>query len=189
MIICLSTSSPLVSAALFNSQGELIDEQSQLAHNAANSVLFVLLDKLLKSQNVEKASIERVVADVGPGSFTGIKVAVTAAKSLGYAFDCQVAAVTSFDLIDAKSNVAVPVKRGQYIVRSNGIASVCNGTPESDAIGYGFDFDEQNYPHAAKMASAFEKLQWIDAESLEAYYFTEPNISTPKKPYQASREL
>lgn len=73
------------------------------------------LDKLLKKYSVKRDEIEDVVVAVGPGSYTGIRISITIAKTMATALGCKVYTISSLRcqkdcknpsicLINARSN-------------------------------------------------------------------------------------
>ena len=71
-------------------------------------------------QGWKPAEIEHVYLSLGPGSFTGLRIAVTIARALAQAIGCRLVGVPSLDVIaenaPAEFRVVVPVldaKRGQ----------------------------------------------------------------------------
>lgn len=50
----------------------------------------VLIDKLLKKNNMKLSDIEEVEVNSGPGSFTGTRVGVAIANALGFGLDVKV---------------------------------------------------------------------------------------------------
>jgi len=183
MIVGLSTSSPQVSVALFTDKGVLIATHEKLAPQAASSAALAFLENLLSENRTSIQAIKGLVCDAGPGSFTGVKVGVTLLKTLGFALGVQVAAVSSFDLMIHHENIAVPIRKGHYILRKIGeVPEPCSLLPEG-TIGYGIDFETQNYPYASRIAELFLDLKWVSAFELLPYYVLEPNISKPNKPF------
>lgn len=74
-----------------------------------SELLFPTLDKLLKQTRIKKNQIGLVIVDIGPGSFTGVRVGVASARALGQAFKIPVVGVSSLAAI-ARS------KRGNNLV-------------------------------------------------------------------------
>lgn len=49
-----------------------------------SQITLVLIDKLLKRNNLKPAEIEEIEVNTGPGSFTGTRVGVAIANALGF---------------------------------------------------------------------------------------------------------
>ncbi|HJP83334.1 MAG TPA: tRNA (adenosine(37)-N6)-threonylcarbamoyltransferase complex dimerization subunit type 1 TsaB, partial [Fimbriimonadaceae bacterium] len=108
MIVAFSSSSPIASVALFSESGELLADGERDASMRASEACLAILQDLLKATNRKLAETSLIVADLGPGSFTGVKVAVTLAKSLAFALSVQTAGATSFDLISTDQTAVLP---------------------------------------------------------------------------------
>lgn len=61
--------------------------------------LIPAIDTALKEMAIECMQIDLIALAIGPGSFTGLRVGVTTAKSLAYAIGCQVVAFNSLDVV------------------------------------------------------------------------------------------
>jgi tRNA threonylcarbamoyladenosine biosynthesis protein TsaB len=59
------------------------------------------LDEFLKSAKVKLLAIKKIVANKGPGSYTGVRVGVTHAQALGFALNVPVKflAKNEFDML------------------------------------------------------------------------------------------
>ena len=57
------------------------------------------IDKALKESGYSIADLDFIAVTVGPGSFTGIRIGVSAVKAFAYAYDKKVLPLTSFDTI------------------------------------------------------------------------------------------
>lgn len=179
-----STSSPVASVALFVDGKTQI--QSEPTDRNASGTSIRLLDSLLEEAGISLSDVSAFGADVGPGSFTGVKVGVTLAKTFAYVHGKPCAGFTSFDLISSTEDVAVPCRKDLYLYRS-----VQNNEPilvESidlqlgKCVGYGQAFDRPQYPDAGK--AAISAALQVKPEELVPNYVLEPSISTPKKPYR-----
>ena len=185
MIVALSASSPITSVALIGEDGdELFAGRRESAQNASG-VCAELLGLGLHSTGLRIADASLFVADLGPGSFIGVRVGVTFVKTLGFSSDKPVAGVSSFDLIDRLNKVVVPCKKGEFFLRSPCRQAIrLTGLPDDlGIVGYGQGIEKQVYPDAVRVASLLDKLAPMRAELLTPQYLIEPSISIPKKPY------
>lgn len=179
--VAVSSSSPVASAAVFDGQ-KLVSAYADAAPMRASGALMGMLRRFGDLRDVEM-----FVADVGPGSFTGTRVGVTVAKTLAFSYGCNVAGVSSFALIASEGVVAVPARRGSYLMRKDSMeVEQVLETDErlADAIGYGPRFGEQQFPDAKNAGELFGSLVPLRPELIVPDYVLEPNISTPKVPYK-----
>jgi tRNA threonylcarbamoyladenosine biosynthesis protein TsaB len=88
----------------------LVRDGETLGERASRAVR-VLADaqELLTGAGVEPRAIERVVVGIGPGSFTGVRMAIAAARGLAYALDVPLAGVSTLAALSAGAEGAVPV--------------------------------------------------------------------------------
>lgn len=186
MIAVLSTSGPQASVALYSSNYSLIGSHAREAPMAASGACLQMLGQLLDRTNKTISDIEVFVADVGPGSFTGVKVAITLAKTLAFALGKMTAGIPSFDLISLDRPVIVPSRKGEWFFRPPGLAVERVAVfPQGDLLGYGPGISEQTFPDAGSAAGLLAALIRVAPELLMPNYIAEPSISTPKRPYGA----
>lgn len=184
IVVVISTSSSKVSVALF--QGEAaIGNAAETAPRAASGAALRLLRKLLEENGLTVRDIDLFVADVGPGSFTGVKVGVTLAKTFAFALGKKCAGISAFDLI-GQVPVAIPARKGHYFLKTSTIEIVPEDDPRiKSAAGYGPAFcGREQFPDASRAADFIGKLDAVSAEELLPNYILEPSISQPKIPYK-----
>jgi len=181
MTLALSTSSPLVSVALFDNLGVNIGAESQYADGAASGALAVMARDLTMLCGVGFSDITQVAVDVGPGGFTGVRVGVTFAKSLAWGLGVPVVIASAFDLVSLKFAVAVPFKKGQWLYRRPGEEpSVESSVDPNCCVGYGIGFDDPSLPLASGFRDLLKQCVGLDPVPLVPYYVVEPSISQPK---------
>lgn len=97
-IIAIETSGRVGSVALAVGP-QLICEKEFTGDQQHSSQLFPLLDSLCKEQGWSPDQIDEIYVSVGPGSFTGLRVGITAAKTLAFAHPINIVAVPSTDVM------------------------------------------------------------------------------------------
>ncbi|MFN3682805.1 MAG: tRNA (adenosine(37)-N6)-threonylcarbamoyltransferase complex dimerization subunit type 1 TsaB [Fimbriimonadaceae bacterium] len=182
MILCLSTSSPEVSLALIRN-GEVAAHARRRATRGSGGILLAILEEALRASGVAMEAIELFVADVGPGGFTGVRVGVALAKAWAWSLGRPCAGLSAFDLVSSERTVALPVRRGLYVVREPGGEPYRAERPPSGAIGYGTDFREEHHPDAVRCRDLLDSLKPVTAPMLLPAYHAAPSISTPKAPF------
>lgn len=81
LILALDTASRYCSAAIMR-DGEIIAEQTVCSGLVHSRTLMVLVDNVLKSVGLKAEDIGLFACSSGPGSFTGIRIAVSTVKGL-----------------------------------------------------------------------------------------------------------
>jgi tRNA threonylcarbamoyl adenosine modification protein YeaZ len=186
LTLVFSSSSPLVSVALFDSGNACLSEHEELANNNASGACIRLMERCLMEAKVHLDEVQLFVADVGPGSFIGTRVCVTMAKTLAFAQEKNAGGLSAFDLVSASSAVAIPSRKGEYFLRIAGGEPVRTNDPYSlatDVVGYGAIFEVPTYPKAGRFSSVHHMVSVVQPEFLLPQYLIEPSISTPKQPY------
>ena len=98
LIAAIDTSGRLGSVAI--AQGDCLLEKAHFSapvkHNAE---VFVTLEKMLEKQKKSPDQIEQVYISIGPGSFTGLRIAATIAKIMSLANQTKIVTIDTLDLI------------------------------------------------------------------------------------------
>src|SRR5215831_14833268 len=98
MLLALDTSTSYASVALVR-DGRLVAELSWDSGRSHSQELFEHLDWLLADRRVAIGDVTAVAVATGPGSFNGVRVAVTAAKSLSFARGVPLYASPTLDIV------------------------------------------------------------------------------------------
>ena len=86
-----------------------------------SKLLVPLIQNILEEQKIEINDISEVIVVNGPGSFTGVRLGVTVAKTISYCLNIPIKSISSLDLlalsIQKNSNYSVAIKepKGYYI--------------------------------------------------------------------------
>jgi hypothetical protein len=127
---------------------------------------------------------EAFAADLGPGSFTGVRVGVILAKTFAFVYGRPVMGADAFDLIDANGIVVMPSKRGEFFVRRPGEPPIrTSDLPAEPYRGFGPGVPNPEYPGPAGFGPLLHRLQRVEAVSFAPRYLIEPSISLPKQPF------
>ena len=151
-------------------------------------------DELLRASAVDRSELTGIVVGTGPGSFTGMRLGLAAARGLALALDLPVAGVSTLNALAAGAPGAVPVVdagRREVFALVDGEPVVCAPQEVSGALCVGDgalryrdvleqrgakvppDDDERHLPHArfhAQLAGSFGP-----AEAVEPLYLRVPD--------------
>lgn len=119
LTLALDTANDRIAVALAGEGRETMRAEAISRGHAER--LFPLIDELLAAAGVEIESVGRIAVNVGPGSFTGIRIAVAAARGLGLALGVPVVGIDALRLIAASLDkpadgpvlAAVDARRGE----------------------------------------------------------------------------
>jgi tRNA threonylcarbamoyladenosine biosynthesis protein TsaB len=99
-ILALETSGLTGSVAVCVEGGPPVEIALNPAQRSAQS-LFVAIQQSLHAAEIKPADVDLVAVTDGPGSFTGLRVGVVAAKMFAYAVGCKVIGVNTLEVIAA----------------------------------------------------------------------------------------
>lgn len=108
----------------------------ELPGNVALEQGLTAVAAVLQKAGVRPSQIDRLAVGIGPGSFTGVRIAISYAKSLALGWGLPLAGVNSFDAIEAGESLPEPLLS---VVRGRkGVVSVRyrRGGDERRASGY-----------------------------------------------------
>lgn len=97
IILAIDTSANPGSVALVNENGKIIGEyfiNTTLTHS---ETLMVMVDSLLKTTKTDIKEIDLFAVSTGPGSFTGIRIAVAAVKGMAMGLNKPCVSVSTLD--------------------------------------------------------------------------------------------
>ena len=105
-LLALETSTEHCSVALLNDNTILSLET--LASQKHAEVILPMIDGILDKAKLDKKSLDGIVLSVGPGSFTGVRIATSTAQGLALALNLKVAKVTSLYALAQEAKEAHP---------------------------------------------------------------------------------
>ena len=179
LVLAFDTVTDRATSALVD-DGEVLGERVSRA-----STLLEDVDALLRQAGCRPADITALAVGIGPGSFTGIRIGLAAARGLALALDVPAAGVSTLDALAAGAPGAVPVidakRREVFVPGPRAVApadlelepgTVCVG---DGAIRYREllehagaevppDGDERHVPHArfhARLAGEFGPVELV----------------------------
>ncbi len=76
---------------------ELIDQRQKVSSRNHSDYTMPMIDDILKSNNLNVHDLNTILVVNGPGSFTGVRLGVTIAKTLAYTLNIPIKTITSLE--------------------------------------------------------------------------------------------
>lgn len=93
--------------------GELLAGTAEVCFKKQSETIFVELEKLLEKCGLKLSDVNEVVITDGPGSYTGLRIAMTVAKIMGAMADVRVCTISTMQLyagLAEKANVILDAR-------------------------------------------------------------------------------
>lgn len=101
-ILAFDSSNQPLSVAIIENENLLTEQTINVKRNHSIQ-LMPAIEEALKQAGTTLAEIDRVAVASGPGSYTGIRIAATIAKSLAWAQDIELVGISSLKVLAANS--------------------------------------------------------------------------------------
>lgn len=97
-LLALDTSTSILSVAVME-DGKLLAERNMKAERNHSAYLVTAIEEALAAAGLGKRELDGIAVGVGPGSYTGVRIAVTTAKTLAWSLQLPLSAVSSLAAI------------------------------------------------------------------------------------------
>jgi tRNA threonylcarbamoyladenosine biosynthesis protein TsaB len=106
-LLALETSQSICSVCIFFND-EHYFEASMSLKNAHAEKIFELIDGVLRTSGISLENLEAVAVSAGPGSFTGLRIGMSAAKGIAYGLEIPVISVPTFEAMALEISTYLP---------------------------------------------------------------------------------
>ena len=128
LLLAIDTAGVACSVAILDTEtDEIVSSLSENLGRGHAERLMAMIDEVLAARQVELKQIGRIAVGIGPGSFTGIRVGVAAARGFALALNIPVVGVTTLSVLaemaparvaDQKLAVVIDAKRDEVFCQS-----------------------------------------------------------------------
>lgn len=113
MILCIETATTNCSVAIFNGTSCIAFKEDSSSGYSHNEQLHVFIQDVCAQAGLKLADLKAVAVSKGPGSYTGLRIGVSAAKGLCYALSIPLIAVETLNILaqaaEATSDFIIPM--------------------------------------------------------------------------------
>lgn len=99
----IDTANAPLSVAIVKNHKVVLEETSSIAINHSLGAM-PAIEKLFERANISPSEIDAIAVSEGPGSYTGVRIGVTIAKTLAWTLDKRLVGVSSLKAIAANVN-------------------------------------------------------------------------------------
>lgn len=86
---------------------EIIDEIKYDAWQKQSEIMIPEIDKIFNRNNINSKNIDEILVSQGPGSYTGVRIALTIAKVYAYALNIPVYAFSSLNILENSEKASI----------------------------------------------------------------------------------
>ena len=175
MILYIDTSSNYLHSALLK-ENKLLDKISKNFNKDLSKYALSCIDKMLKNNNCTIDNIDKIIVINGPGSFTGIRIGLTIAKTIAWAKKIKIIEISSLMAM----SLSVKDKKIRYVVP---IIDARRGFVYSgiyDNINKCYVLKEQ-YLSLNTLHATLKTLEQTNVENDSIIFVTNDNIETTYK--------
>ena len=126
-ILAIDTTLGACSAALIKDENLLACKREVRARGHVERLL-PMIDEVCVASGVKVAELDQIAVTIGPGTFAGVRIGLSAAKGMGLALDIPIIAITTLEVlayqyarecIDFSGNVAIAIdaRRGEVYLQ------------------------------------------------------------------------
>lgn len=114
----IDTHSALINLVLYK-DGKVVKKVKKETFKSHSAYILPMIKELLDNQEVLKNEIEELIVVNGPGSFTGVRLGITIAKTWAFSKNISIKSLSSLEVLAISINtkikkVAIPDPKGYY---------------------------------------------------------------------------
>jgi tRNA threonylcarbamoyl adenosine modification protein YeaZ len=190
-ILAIDVSITGCSVAIFNQDSNLSLSKFFDTDRGQAEILIPMLDDIVRKAHLQMSDIDLIAVTRGPGSFTGVRIGLATARSLGLALNIPVIGISTLDVIarahgDKSALFLIDTKRGDFYgqVGESGEASIWH---ESEVVLFKGSIVKDVMPDilvlAQTAAEIYQGQKGYDiAATPKPIYLREAEVSEAKKP-------
>jgi len=96
LILCLETATQVCSVALCR-EGKVIALRESIEHNSHSALITLFVEEVMKEGGYHLWDLDAIAVSKGPGSYTGLRIGVSAAKGFCFSLDKPLLAIETLE--------------------------------------------------------------------------------------------
>lgn len=100
LTLCIDTAYKYLTCALIKDD-EIVSSYSKECFKRQSEEVFKAIDHVFKNSNYQRKDIDSICISKGPGSYTGVRIAMSIAKTIGEVMPCDVYTISTMRLYAA----------------------------------------------------------------------------------------
>ncbi|MFH1195483.1 MAG: tRNA (adenosine(37)-N6)-threonylcarbamoyltransferase complex dimerization subunit type 1 TsaB [bacterium] len=117
-ILAIETSGGLCSVALLLAPGDIVETKIMMKHIHSEK-LFPVIDSILNLCSLKLELVREIAVSAGPGSFTGLRIGMSAAKGLAMGLNIPITAVPTFEAMALQ--ICTFINHGEEFLIANSV--------------------------------------------------------------------
>jgi tRNA threonylcarbamoyladenosine biosynthesis protein TsaB len=127
-VLVIDTATNLLVVGLKNDDKNII--RTRLGKNDNAAYLVNEIEVLLNEENIKLENLDKIIVGIGPGSYTGNRVAVVVAKTLAYSKNIKLEQISSLIFLSSgyeNITAAIDARRGFYFANNHSFGKSISG--------------------------------------------------------------
>ena len=104
LLLGIDTSTKSCTCSIYDSEAGVIAETRLSVKKNHSNIVMPIVDNLFKISDLNIKDIDKIAVAIGPGSFTGVRIALGIAKGLAMALNKGLVAVNELDILEAMAS-------------------------------------------------------------------------------------
>ena len=134
-LLAIETSNNICGACIYFSDEKYFSSKVILKHSHSEK-LFEVIESVLNFASISKNELKAIAVSAGPGSFTGLRIGMSAGKGIAQALSIPIVPVPTFE--------ALALQVSQYLP-DNSLFSICNKVGREEVYFAKFQIKSNNY--------------------------------------------
>ncbi len=115
----IDTHNELIKIILFK-DGKILTDKEKMSNMQHSVYTMPMIEETLKENNIESSNLNEIIVVNGPGSFTGVRIGVTIAKTMAYLLNIPIKSIDTLKmqalLINKDKKIVIEnEKNGKYL--------------------------------------------------------------------------